>query len=808
MKRYLALFLLLFSVVPLLSNTFTAQTISGKIMDQDKKPVPFAVVTLLKASDSSLVKGATTDENGLFQLDNVVEGTYLLKASFTGYQEYIQGPLEFKADGELKLEDITLLPENSRDEVVFSAAKPLFTQRADMLIMNVENSPVRIMGTAWDLISTAPGVVIDQNNNISLRGKSGVQIYIDGRNTFLSGDQLVTYLQNISAADVVSVEIISNPSAKYDAAGTGGILNIVTRKGSQQGFNSTVRAGFGQAFYSKYEAGFNCNYAKEKFNIYAKYDFAQRNGIERSFINRNILYNNINTNYYQHTSMIDHPMGQNARLGVDFYGKHELTWGMRVDASLSDERNHSDNQTLIHATGNDTVTQLDQYNKTNVNFYNYGANLYLDKKIDTLGQEFSASADYLAYNTLTDENFDLNYSYGFGANLYPPEYQKSRSTGDIGIFVAQADYAHPFNKKYKLETGLKSSYVGTNNDLAFSNLNNGIWENDTTKSNAFIYKEQINAAYVTGYADWGKLQLQSGLRAEQTISDGDSPTTGQHLKKSYVQLFPSVFLLYKLNDKNSLNLTYARRVNRPDYQSLNPFVYYLDKYTYEVGNPYLQPEIANEMEFTYSYMDAAFVTVGGSITSNAMTDVTNQVDSTGVGFKTTVNLSTGESAYFGISCPIPIGKWFLMENEINLSYSKYHSPLYGSTLDIQSWMWNPSTNITIILPHEWKIQTWGWYQSPGTYAMFHTKSKAGVGCGLSKNCLNKQLQLSLNVQDIFSTNGMRATINYQNQDVYLEFIPESPRVFIRARYTFGNSKATRKAQTISGADDLKGRTGK
>ncbi len=790
------------------ATPFANAQLHGRIVGEDKKPIEYAIVTLLKAEDSSLVKGSITDEGGSFSFENITPGNFLVAATFTGYAKVMQGPFTVSADQNLAVPDIFMLPSKEEKEVTITAAQPLFTQKPDMLIMNVENSPVRINGTAWDLIGKSPGVIVDQNNNITLRGKSGVLIYVDGKNTYLGGDQLVNFLQNISAGDVVQIEIISNPSAKYDAQGSGGIINVVTKKGSQQGFNGAVRGGYGQAFYPKYDGGVSFNYAKEKFNVYGKYDASQRENIDRIYINRNVPYNNVVTNFNQHSTNVNLPFGQSARLGVDFYGKHNITWGARIDGSQATEHNHAENNTLISTNASDTTSLLNQFNTDKNLFQNISANIYYQQKLDTNGGELSGSADYLNYHIDNRTNFDLNYFDNFGNVSAPSEFQKSQSVSDIIIYVGQLDYSHPFGKKYKLEAGAKSSYVQTTNNLEFDKLNNNVWENDTTKSNKFIYKEQINAAYANGYATLGKWQLEAGLRAEQTISDGNSPTTGEQLKKSYTQLFPSVFALYQINDKNALNATYARRVNRPDYQSLNPFVSYLDKYTYEKGNPFLQPEIANSVDLTYSYLDALFVTAGVSRTSHGMTDVTQQIDSTGVGYKTTVNLNTVINDYFGFSVPIPIGNWFLMENEFNLMYNRFKSDLFNTPIDNKSLNYTASSNFTFTLPHDLKIQAWGWYNSPGTYGIWKMKSKGGVGCGISKSFFNKQLSASLNVQDIFRTNGMRATINFQNQDVYMEFIPESPRVNLRLRYSFGNNKAVRKAKDKSGADELKDRTGK
>jgi hypothetical protein len=808
MKRSILFFAGILFCILANAAVFNESPLSGRILDEQQKPVPYPIVSLLKAEDSTLVKGMVGDETGNYYFENIKAGKYLLQVNATGFSKIMHGPFELAADQKLVLPDIILTVSKDLDAVEITSKQPLFTQKADMLIMNVENSPVRIIGTAWDLLSTAPGVVVDQSGKITLRGKSGVLIYVDGKNTFLAGDQLQSYLEGISAADVTQIQIISNPSAKYDAQGSGGILNIITKKGSQQGFNGTVRAGFGQAVYSKPEAGFNFNYAKEKFNVYGRYDFSNRNYLQRAYINRNITYNGNTTNFNQHSSTIGVPVNHNARVGIDFYAKHNITWGARIDGALSVDKSNAVNSTIITESGNDSTSELYQKNSINEDFKNGAANLYFNQKYDTNGRELSASVDYIAYRNNNLQLFDLNYFDHDGHTIAPSEDQRSNALSNIKILVGQADYAHPFSAKYKLETGIKSSYVETGNDLQFDVLTNGTWEYDTTRSNEFIYKETINAGYVTGYADYDKLQIMAGLRAEQTISDGNSPTTGEHLKNSYVQLFPSVFILKKLAKNHALNFTYARRVNRPSYQALNPFIFYLDKYTYEKGNPFLKPEISNNLELSYSFMDALYVTVGVNRTKHAMTDVTNQIDSSGISYQTTVNLNTVDNAYFGFSSPIPIANWLMIELELGEAYNHYHSTLFDSEYDKESWSFNGSATASITLPHTLSIQMWGWYQSPGTYGIFETKSQWGSGASVSKSFYKKQLTTSIAIYDAFHTTGIRASISYQNQDAYVAFISETPRVVFRVRYTFGNSKANRKEQNKSGADDLKNRTGK
>lgn len=805
MKHALSLF---FATFCFLSYSLANGTIRGHVTDPEGKAVEFAVVTLLKAADSSLVKGAVTDNAGNFSFEEIPADTYYVSVSFTGFETRLQGP-HMLSDGQtMGLDDIALSTSAAMKEVTIAAVKPLIEQKPGMMVLNVESSPVRISGTAWELLTKCPGVFIDQNSNISLRGKQGVQVYIDNRPTYLGGDALKNYLLGIPAAEIVKVEIISNPTARYDAEGTAGILNLITKKGARQGFNASARLAYTYGIMSKYYSGFSFNYAREKYNIYGNLSVNQRYDYNRIRIDRTVPYNGQTTIFSQYSKMIDNSPSNVGRFGIDFTPKENISYGFRVEGYYAPEKTYVDNNTEIGTQGNDSAFTLHQQNYLNMNSANGGGGVYYRQQFDSLGRELSVSADYLVFANRNDQKYNLHFYDMAGLESTAPSFQRSNSNTDINIYVLKADYTHPFKERYKFETGIKSSYVKTDNGLAFETMQQNTWVNDTGRSNQFIYKEDINAAYVNFSASFKKLEIMAGLRAEHTISDGNSPTTGQHLQRQYLQFFPSIFITHKINEKNAISYSYSRRINRPDYENLNPFVFYLDQYTYQSGNPFLQPEIAHNADVTYTYMDAAYLSVGFSRTRFAMQDVTRQIDSTGVTFQTTENFDNVDGMYIGLGIPVPIGEWFLMENNLSYSTSRFQSNLYGTEVNNFSAFYNLSTNLTFSLKKAWKIQVWSWYQSPLTYGIFELKSTSGTGCSVSKSLLDNKLNINLSAMDIFRKNGNRVNVDFQNQHLYLQEIPESPRFSLSVRYNFGNTKAARRSQFESGADDLKDRTGK
>jgi iron complex outermembrane recepter protein len=806
MKRYLFIFFAAFWIGHAAAN-ITGGTVSGKIITAEQKPVEFAVVTLLKASDSSLVKGALTNSEGKFTLEDLPAGEFFISASCAGYTKKQELPFELGENQAITVADIMLEAVKEMAEVAIVASQPLFVQKPGMLVMNVENSPVRLSGTAYDLVKAAPGVFIDQNGNISLKGKSGVRVYIDGKNLYLAGEQLQNYLLTIPAQDIVRVEIITNPSAKYDAEGNAGIINLVTQKGSRQGLNASVYGGGALGKLPRSFAGVNFNYGKPKYNIYGKYDFGTPWRIEDHQIRKSVTYEGLTSYYTQRTLITFNPYVHVLRFGVDFTPRPKTTWGIRLDGSRDAENISTDNHSVITQPDSGTTTLLNQVNRLHGRFNNAGAGAYLKHEFDSSGAELSFAANWLLYYDRTNETYDLVFTDGNNNPIGAPLFQRSKSGSDIGIYVFQADYAQPFAKKYKLETGLKTSYVKTANELVFELEENGSWIYDSTRSNTFTYIEQISAAYVNGSASFDRWEIMAGLRGEYTISDGNSPTMDQEVRLGYFELFPSAFITWKANRANAFGLSLTRRINRPDYQSLNPFLFYIDQFTYKAGNPFLQSEIAWNAEVTYSYNNFLFLSAGYSRTTEAMTDISRQVDSTGIIYQTTVNLDTVLSMYAGATVSYDIAKWWTMDVNFNTAYARYRSDLYGASLDNHKVSFSADASETFLLKDGWKIQVSGFYRSKMYYGMFLFQPMGGVDMAVSKNFLANKLQCSVGFRDIFHTQILNLDVNFDQQDIHVHHISDSQVVTVRMRYNFGNAKAARKSEFKNGADDLQERAG-
>lgn len=799
--------LFIFSAGIISAKGFNSTQVTGRVVDGDQKPVEFAVITLLKAEDSSLVKGAESGADGNYVMNDIPAGNYFVSINFSGYSKKNIGPFTL-ADGENKqLEDAVLLPSKEMEAVTIASVQPLFSHKPGMLIMNVENSPVQITGTAYDVLRKAPGVTVDQDGNFSLLGKAGVKIYIDNKPTYLSGDQLKTFLQGMPGSQVVRIEIMNQPPAKYDAQGSAGVINIVTKQGTKQGFNGSASGGIGYGLAMKTEASVNLNYGQPKSNIYLRYDFGAPTRVEYKYLTRNVHYAGETTRFEQGIDLLFKPVTNHIRIGADFYPTKKITWGVRGDGFLMHSYTNIDGNNKITNVDSGSYYMLHQKNILSGNFNNGSAGAYFTKKLDTLGTEISASADYVIYNNGAHETYDLLFSDEQGNTIGSPAFERTEKNTDIGIYVVQLDFTHPFRKKYNLETGIKASYVNTKNDLLFELQDNpsGNWNTDTTRSNSFLYTEIISAAYASCSADYGKWQLKAGLRAEQTNSLGESPTTGTDHANNYLQVFPTLFVTEKINKKHSLDYSLSRRINRPEYSDLNPFIFYIDQYTYRLGNPYLQPEIANAIDITHDYADMLFTSIGFSRTTNGFGQYLEQTDSTGIVHQSTVNMNTIDNAYLSITHSMPFTKWWTSEINALVNYNRFRSDFDGIALDRGNFVYNLTVNETFLFSHGWKLEASAYYQSPMTYTIFNIQPSSDLTLAISKNFLEEKLRCSLTVSDIFYTNTQKLTVEFANQDLYSLHDFDSRVVYTRVRYNFGNSAAARKSQFKSGAEELQKR---
>ena len=596
------LYLFCFGAVQAQSSVFL-YSVKGQVQDKKGEPLPFATVLVISALDSSLVKGDVTDIDGNFQIELKKEGSFRLQTSMVGYEQRISPVFQLNANNPSIQLPYLVLEEASAtlQEVQVVAKKPFIEQKIDRTVLNVENSIVSSGSTALEILERAPGVTIDsQNDQIRLRNKSGVLFMIDGKRTFLSEADLAQMLRNMTSDQIESVEIITNPSSKYDAAGNSGIINIKLKKNQQVGTNGTFTLGAGNGFIpnapkdlSRYNSSLQVNHRTKKVNMFANVSANRNLFYSDNTLNRRVAFENVLTTFDQLSQRVQTGKAISFKTGLDYTINDKTSIGILMDGS--DWAGELDGSNATHIQGFEK-SSLDQLSKIDMIRKNLSSSLQVKHAFNKKGKELTFDVDYSRFEGDNTQNFETNF---FDAQNNPTNqlFQRNFTPTYIDIFTAKTDYTLPINEKTKWEIGAKTAYVQTDNNFVFEQLMGKNWTNDPTKTNYFKYTEFVNAGYINYSQQWEKIGIQAGLRAEHTQSLGNSVTLDEKLERNYLSLFPTLFINHTLSKNHATRYSYSRRIDRPNYGQLNPFVFYLDPYTYEEGNPNLQPQFTDNIAY-------------------------------------------------------------------------------------------------------------------------------------------------------------------------------------------------------------------
>jgi hypothetical protein len=762
-----------------------AQKITVKVTDNKGKPLPYT--SLLLKKDSVLVKGELSDAAGVANFDKISDGRYFIQASIMSYTTANSPVFTVDANHKnIQLSTLVLQPSSkSLQGVTVSAQKALIERKNGTTILNVESSVAAAGGTALDVLKRAPGVQVDQDDNILLKGNKGATVMLDGKLTYLSGDQLANLLKSLPAESISQIEIITSPSAKYDAAGNSGIINIKTKKGTITGFNGSFTAGVGAGRYPLVNSGINLNWRTEKFNLYGSYNYR-----DRQFFNDRTLIRNITGDLPQTfaTALFAKKefTSNNYKAGIDYFITPKHTIGVLVNGYDNAFYNHQKSQTAISDAGKlDSV--LHSYTTNNDHFNNTTVNLNYKGQLDTTGTEISMDADYAKFNY--KHNIYLNDSMYRMHDIenYDPHGIRNNTMTEMTIKSIKADLVLPFNKKLKLETGVKASFVTTDNNMLYDSLRLGKYEQAASQSNRFMYEENVLAAYATLKITLKGYDIQGGLRLEQTQSKGESVTLGTNVKRKYLDFFPSFSADHTFSESHKMGVSFSRRIYRPDYDDLNPFLFFLDKYTYHRGNPYLNPEYTNTAELSYTFKQKYIATLGYSATKDIMLEFLEADSVTKITTSYDKNFDRRNGYYATLTIPIDPFKWWNITNNINVNYNSYHVKDTAITLANSIVSMNYQTTHTFTLPADWKLELNGYYNTPFIWGIFHGRANYAIGVGVQKSLYNKKVVLKLNANDIFQGDQFRATAKYTGFDMRVHNIYQSRNVNFSLTWNFGNS---------------------
>jgi iron complex outermembrane receptor protein len=803
----------LLSAFFLLAFTSTAQNINGVVKDNEGNFLASASVSLLNAKDSSVAKLAITNKTGVYQFKNIKDGRYLTNVSYVGYSKAYSSVFEVSGSGDINIAAVILTKNsNGLKDVVVTVKKPLIEVKADKTILNVENTINSIGSDALELLRKSPGVLVDKDENISLSGKNGVQIYIDGKPTPLSGTDLSTYLKSLQSSQIEAIEIITNPSAKYEAEGNAGIINIRLKKNKAFGTNGSINAGYNIGIYPKYNAGISFNHRDKNVNIFGNYNF--NDSRNQNFIN---IYRVLSdTIFDQHSKMTSTNNSHNFKAGVDYFINNKSTVGVMVNGNLSDPHfsNHSITNIIYKPTDSlNRILKADNTSAGKRNNVNANVNYHF---ADTSGHELNVDADYGYYDIKSDQ-YQPNFYYDpTGINLQNQSIYNMIAPTKIDIYSAKADYEQNF-KKGRLGYGAKTSYVKTTNNFDRYDVYTNDKVLDKEKSNDFNYKENINAAYVNYNRQYKAIMVQAGLRVENTNSKGLSNGNiwngteyvpyDSTFKRNYTDFFPSAAITYNKNPKNQWGLSYSRRIDRPAYQDLNPFEFKLDEYTYQKGNTQLTPQYTNSVSLTN--------TLGYRLTSRLtyshVSDVFSQIIDTADVSKTFItkkNLATQDMVSLNISMPWQ-KKWYSVFANVNTYYSHYKANFgVGRAIDLDVYSVNVYMQQTFKVAKATTLELSGFYSSPSIWqGTFKSGALWSVDGGVQQTFFKGKATAKASVTDIFQTLRWSGVSNFAGQYMRVNGGNESRQLRISFLYRFGSSQVKSARQRKTGAEDESQRVG-
>ena len=780
--------------------------ISGTVTADKKNKLEAATVLLLNAKDSALIRTVVSDKEGSFGIANVKDGSYLLKVSAAGYKEVFTAPLLLDtSNNSVSGISIDLSPSvKTLQNVSVQTKKPFIEQKIDRTVVNVDASISNVGATALEVLEKSPGVTVDKDGNISLKGKSGVTILVDGKQTYLSGPDLANLLKTMNANQLDQVEIMTNPSAKYDAAGNSGIINLKTKKNKAKGWNGNVNLGYGQGAYAKTNNSLNLNYRNNKFNVFMNYGFRQHKGFQDLQISRNYYDagKNLTGIFMQPTHMTNSGSNNNVKMGIDYTVNKRTSIGLVATAFSSPNRfdGFSSGFSMNPDSSVNRITTSANSNKDK--WENKTVNINFSHKFDSTGTELTADADYLTYSNLGVQNFENN-QYDNNWNHQAREQIKGLLPVDINIYSAKTDFSKTFKKGLKFEAGWKSSFVSTDNSSDYFNYVNNNWEPDYGKSNHFTYKENINAAYVNVNRQYKKLGVQAGLRFENTnyrgLQFGNPLRNDSSFSHTYAGLFPTLFLNYKVSEKNQFTMSVGRRIDRPGYQDLNPFLYYINKYTYMQGNPFLKPQYSRNIEVSHIYNNKLTTAVNYSITNDFFTGVFRTKNDTTI--LTRGNLSTRKTLGISINAEIPVQKWWNVSLNVNASNKKVNGFANGDFIRSDAESYSVNANNRFTLNKGWSMELSGFYNSLDRNGQFTIQPFGQLSGGIAKQLFNNKATLKLNVRDIFNSTSIDGAIKYQNVTEHFYQSHEAPVFNLGFTWRFGKAAKDNQKKGNSTAEE-------
>lgn len=777
-------------------------TMRGVVQDARHQAIPFSTVMLLSAADSSLVKAQVSSDSGTYTFAALRPGSYRVSVTGVGYAQHYSEIIALVDSQAVSMTAIELAElANQLNEVKVSGRKPLLEITPDKTVLNVQASITAAGSSALELLQKAPGVIVDPSDNIVLQGKNGARVYIDGKLSPLTQGDLAAYLRTLLASDIEAIEIIAHPSARYDASGNAGILNIRLKKNKNFGTNGSVTLGLAQGrLYPKQNGSLSLNHRTKGANFFVNYS----NRLARDWSYINFYRQQAGMYYDQKSEITTWSSAHNLKAGADFFLGAKSTLGVLVNANTRNSDSQTEGRTPIGPIGRPNTSILIANNHNVGNRGNLNANLNYHYA-DTSGHTLNVDADYGRY-TSTVNNYQPNqYRDPTERTILQERNYRMRTRTTIDLYTLKADYQQTLWKG-KLNTGFKLSSVETGNDFNFFDVIDTRDVLNTDRTNQFTYTERVSAGYASFERQVKKIQWQAGLRVEHTYShgllSGTSKQSDGDVERNYVNLFPSAGLTYSANANNSYSVAFSRRIDRPSYQDLNPFEAKVDELTYQKGNAFLVPQYTNSLELSHTYQYKLTTTLGFSRTTDFFTSITDTTEGNR-NFITTRNLSRQDVVSLGVSYPFNIAKWW----NVYASLTAYHSNNRadfgpGRTINLNANVLNLYSQHSITLPNKWSIEVSGYYTSPSIWGgTFLNRRYWGSTIGASHKVLKDMGTLAVTVTDPFYSQRWRGVSQFGGLYMIASGGSETRQLRVNFTYNFGNKQVKGARRRDAGSAD-------
>ena len=808
MRKILSLLIVALISFPFVSHAQLKNgKVSGAVIDGNSKTIESATIALLRARDSSVAKLSVADKTGKYVFENIIEGKYIVSVAAVGHEKGFSEVFELnEANASVILKTIELVPvATSIAGVTVNAKRPFIEQKPGKTVINVDASPTNAGLNVLELLEKSPGVSVDNDGNISLKGKQGVLVLIDGKQTYMSGADLANLLKNMPSSNLDQLEIMTNPPAKYDASGNSGIINIKTKKSVIKGMNGSLNLGYTQGKYGRTNNGINLNYRNNKVNIFGGYNAGTWEGYNRLVIDRNFYKNGILDGSSDQVSK-PHFDGvyHSIKAGIDYYFSKKDILGVVVNGNFNNGNENPWSKSNLRNASGDILSKLNSQNDNRRTFSGITTNLNYKHTFDSTGREISADLDYADYNSkshtqlLTESYNARNVKIGNDIIL------QGKIPSMIDIYTGKVDYVHPLKKGLKLEAGIKASFVKTNNQVDYLRNSGSGWQADD-RSNHFVYEENINAAYTIFSKTIKKWNLIAGLRIENTNAKGHQIKNDSSFSRHYTNLFPNLGIGYEINDKNQFNFSYSRRITRPNYDALNPFVFFLDSLTYGQGNPYLQPQFTHNFELSHTFRRFLTTTINYTRTDDIITQLLKQDTEKKITYQTTDNFNQMTQIGMAVMANFAVVKWWNTNIYLNVFNNHYKGIYQADPVDIQFTSFMSNASNTFNFGKGWSAEISGWYRSKTTEGLLIANDMWAVNSAISKQILKKKGTIKAGVRDIFWTQAFSGYAKYSDVDVNVSSKRDSRQFNLTFSYRFGKTNIAPARRKTGGATDEQNR---